>query len=180
MDVSKIREKGELAKALVQRGIAADMHEAHEMINSKGMVKTGFNPDDQQQKVMDEIKVDEQVEQIAGGNNGILKRVEQLEQMLQQFRDFFNKYKTSNDSNLKELDSNIRMMMRKLEKGAVSNVQPVSEPAKQEQQQEQQQEQKRPQGDTKPQAPAMNLDPSKFSVENIFNNSHGRMLKNKK
>lgn len=168
MDVSKIKEKGEMAKNLVARGIAVDMHEAHKMIDSKGMVKTDADLRPEQEKAMEEIKVDEQVEQIANGNNGILKRVEQLEQMLGQFKEFFNRYKNNNDNNLKELDGSIKMMMRKLESGAVTNAA-----------QQQEQQPAKPQSTTQPQAAGTNLDPSQFSVEKIFSNSNGRMMKKK-
>ncbi|MBW2987542.1 hypothetical protein KY336_03245 [Candidatus Woesearchaeota archaeon] len=186
MDVSKIREKGEMAKNLVARGIAANMEEAHKMIDSKGMVRTDMQLQPEQEKAMEEIKVDEQVDQIANGNNGILKRVEQLEQMLQQFKEFFNKYKNNNDNNLKELDSSIKMMMRKLERGAVTNAPQQSQPAEQQTQQQEQPaqqqpaQQEKPQSNTQAQAPGTNLDQSQFSVEKIFNNSNGRMMKNKK
>jgi hypothetical protein len=181
MDVSKIREKGEMAKNLVARGIAANMEEAHNMIDSRGMVRTDVQLRPEQEKAMEEIKVDDQVEQIANGNNGILKRVEQLEQMLNQFKEFFNKYKNNNDNNLKELDSSIKMMMRSLESGAVTNVpqqaeQPVQQPAEQ---QTQQPAQEQPAQQQQAQAPGTNLDQSQFSVEKIFNNSNGRMTKKK-
>jgi hypothetical protein len=182
MDVSKIREKGEMAKNLVARGIAANMEEAHKMIDSKSMVRTDVNLRPEQKKAMEEIKVDDQVEQIANGNNGILKRVEQLEQMLNQFKEFFNKYKNNNDNNLKELDSSIKMMMRRLESGAVTNApQQATQPAEQQEQPVQQQpaQQEKPQSTTQPQAPGTNLDQSQFSVEKIFNNSNGRMMKKK-
>jgi hypothetical protein len=182
MDVSKIREKGEMAKNLVARGIAANMEEAHKMIDSKSMVRTDVNLRPEQKKAMEEIKVDDQVEQIANGNNGILKRVEQLEQMLNQFKEFFNKYKNNNDNNLKELDSSIKMMMRRLESGAVTNApQQATQSAEQQEQPVQQQpaQQEKPQSTTQPQAPGTNLDQSQFSVEKIFNNSNGRMMKKK-
>ncbi|MBD3259794.1 hypothetical protein GF371_04165 [Candidatus Woesearchaeota archaeon] len=183
MDVSKIREKGDLAKSLVQRGIAANLQDAYKMIEAKGMIKTNSTSDSDHQKAMEEIKVDEEIEQIAGSNNGILKRVEQLEHMLAQFKEFFNKYKNNNDNNLKELDSGIKMLMRKIDSGAATNVQKREtrqEPQQQRSQHPEQSQEQKQKPQNQAQTPGSNLDPSQFSVEKIFNNSHGRMNKDKK
>ena len=90
-----------------------------------------------------------------------------IEKTLQELKQFVTKYKDANDSNLKELDSNIKKM-----EGKFANFRPSEAKAavKQETLAPKQSESdvKDPLGS--------DLNPRDFAVEKIFSNSNGKMM----
>jgi hypothetical protein len=162
MDIARIQEKSEMARELIKKGLAQDYEEACNMIDEKGMVKNCT------------VEAGERRDQSANFDNDVHsdKRLEEIEKMISQVKDFVVRYTRNNDSNLRELDEKMNQILRKLSSGSsdVGNVEEKKQetltPV----------ETQKPVQKTESEHPQGKLNQEEFSVEKYFSNSHGRMV----
>ena len=179
MDVFKLQEKNRLAKALVEKGIASDMHDAFNQIEKKGMVKE-FGDTVAEEMEMEDAVAAVQRQQQSMMERGdldkhadVLNRLESIEGTLSAFKEFFGKYKELNDNNLKEVDSRLKEIAKRvieMKSGASTQQTPQSP-------QQQQTLPKPAPKDDEIKHPQAGLDPNEFSVEKYFNNSNNKLAK---
>lgn len=171
LDVNKLLEQNKLAKELVDKGIAKDLDEANEMIEKNKMINGndfsdiipsrphGNNSQEktkepQVQSIIDESCCKELKEKIMK----LEEKLKHDDEVISKLINFFNDYKSMNDNNLKEVDKRLKAFESNPKE--MQNVEPRKV-----------QSNFKKDDDNKD-----NENKSKYSVENIFNNSHGRLF----
>lgn len=147
MDVDKIREKGRLAKELVQKGLAPDIQDAFQQIESQEMIRT--KEGDFRVSTVTEVPEVEEVVEVDEGQQTLepaKEDIKNLKRQVEHISAIFSRYQEQTDKNLIEIDARLREIKNMLSAPRA----PVEE--KEEQVPE-------------------------ISIEEMFSNAHGRLDK---
>lgn len=204
LNIDKLKEKNRLAKSMVERGLARNLDEASAKIEQQGLIHNSQNlstdntplenlrkraisqTQENDLKDLEKENVQEQREEAAKAaaiDPKVLQRIEQLEKFVQEFKAFFDRYRSVNDNNLKELVSNIKSLRADLsDAGSRPKVQ--QQKLQREEKDEQRAHPRQPEMKRGPQSEESDttraeFDTSEYSVEKVFSNANGRLMKKK-
>jgi hypothetical protein len=179
-DVSRLQDTSNLAKELVEKGIAKDFDEALKIIESNNMVKSneefktikdeGAEQTDQKEKSDSEQPKQNSMEEKekmsfkdSKKENNVSTGFEELQDKLSELKNLLENYIEQNDRNLQELDERLK----KLESQEGEKKEPQQKIPKK--------KGKKPQKHVT--GAGEGLNPDDFAVDKIFNNSNGRLDK---
>lgn len=205
VDIKSLQKKMVLAKDMVSKGLAASVDDAYAIIEQGGMVKE-FQPEsedffistarreqEEETKIEETVKMQQETLQRMDNSAALIAKVQRLEQQLEKFQEFFKKYQQVNDANLREVDTRLKDMAKRVASMPQQSHTTQSAPNQQQQQQHmsqsQQQQQLPSSGQQQSQPPAQqaqtqqqqqqsggaDVNDPKYAVENIFNNSHNKL-----
>ncbi|MBW3010929.1 hypothetical protein KY335_03170 [Candidatus Woesearchaeota archaeon] len=197
LNIEKLKEKNRLAKSLVERGLATSFEDASAKIDQGGLVHNAgkLSTDDTplenlKKRAIGQVRENEireieketleqkkqEVAKIAASDPKVLERLEKIEKFLGDFKAFFDKYRSMNDNNLKELASNIKSI--RADMSAASSAPKVKQQTLQEQHPRQPELKRKPEAENSDTTRA-SFDTSEYSVEKVFSNANGRLAKKK-
>ncbi|MDI3543969.1 MAG: hypothetical protein PWQ28_250 [Candidatus Woesearchaeota archaeon] len=164
-DVSKLQGASNLAKELVEKGIAKDFQDALKIIESNNMVKSNEefkiinnhkDSEEQEEKIQEKEKANENTKSIEDSI-----AIKKIKEDLAELRDLFERYMTQNDNNLRELDTRLNNLESKIKFNQEVKEEKV----------------KKPEPKKFVTGAGEGLNPDDFAVDKIFNNSNGRLEK---
>jgi len=171
IDVEKLQKKAVLAKELVAKGMASSIDDAYRQIEKNFMVKespehfkvSNDNVNSDSSTGDTKIAAPKETEEIAAEYALLKRKINTIEESLNEITSFVNRYRESNDNNLREIDQNLKKIESQLK-----NTSPIQMPKEEVQTVIKKEE--------KPVSPrGGNLNPDDFSVEKYFSNANNKM-----
>lgn len=168
LDVTKLQEKNNLAKELVEKGLASDINEAYNQIEAKNLTgdNDGFLVGNKSVEQMEPEPEKPKVVEVAQ-NSDSSAELQKLSDKIEKVNNFFMQYMQNNDNNLREVDQRLRQindMLENIPKEQTLKIEPSKEVPPVEKQETV--VEKEPE-----------MDPGEFAVDKIFDNSHGKLDK---
>ena len=164
-DVEKITKASNLAKELVEKGLAKDINEALEMVQGMSNFRDEGDGD-----VMHSQKIQETEKQV---ESELKNNIERLKQRVNKMELFVNDYTSKNEENIKSINAHLERIFN-----AVEHLKKAPCSEKKSEQPEQKIPEQSKEKDELPQKPKNRdeIDKNIYDVNKIFDNSHSRLM----
>ncbi|MDK2850100.1 MAG: hypothetical protein PWP03_532 [Candidatus Woesearchaeota archaeon] len=191
LDFEKIQKKANLAKELVNKGIASDLEEAYEMIENGGLVNSSeddskffentrinkgkltesISKADTDEKTNAPPKETKKTSDLSYKVEVLNERLMRLQERVSTLSKHLENLQSYFDTNLQAIETRLKQ----LEQGFNNNVERVSVEEDNTKQEKEKQEEKPKQKQPEKPKEEPKIDPN-ISIENIFNNSNNRLV----
>ena len=183
LNVERLTQKADLAKSLVEKGLAANMEEAMAKIDQEQLMRT-----DGDENIMS-VKTDSETQktEISGDEISQLKNhIERLKNKTEAIDGFMRKYAANNDKNLKELCGEMEKLHNRVisirntmsEEGVEiekETLKTLEDKPKDEKNEEKPKKEEKEGCDKPPSRD--DIDPDVYNINKIFSNSNNKMMK---
>lgn len=163
LNVERITKVSQLAKELVEKGLAKDINEALEM--AQGM--SNFKDED---NILHSQKIEETEKQ---GEDELKNHIERLKQRINKMELFINDYTSKNEKNIENINAHLERMSNDIE-----HLKKAPYSKKKSDQPEQETPEQSKEKDETPQKPKKRdeIDKNIYDVNKIFDNSNSRLM----